>query len=52
MAPGAFFAIWVNESPFWVQAGVLVLTNVAMWAFFLYGAIFIALWLRRTLKGA
>ena len=52
LAPGSFFALWVNESPFWVQATVLAVSNIAVWSVVLYQAVFMTRRVRRALRKA
>ena len=52
LAPGSFFAMWVNESPFWVILTVLVAGNIAVWSVALYLAVIMTRQVRRALRRA
>ena len=52
LAPGSFFALWVNESRFWVQATVLAVSNIVVWSVVLYQAVLMTRRIRRALRRA
>jgi predicted solute-binding protein len=52
LAPGSLFAMWVNESRFWVQSTVLVASNIAVWSVVLYQAMLMSRRIRRAFRRA